>query len=55
MRPRFGIVRGLLTASENHRDAARRVKLDDHVRTFIDSPDVVVLVDSHGVSFRPGI
>ena len=56
MPPRFGFLVGAFgAASENHDDAARLVELDDHVGTFVDGPDVVVLIDAHAVGFGPGV
>jgi hypothetical protein len=46
---------GLRLASEHHLDAAFRVELDHHVRALVGRPDVVVLVDAHGVRKRPGV
>ena len=31
------------------------IELDDHVRALVGDPDVVVLVDAHGVRERPGV
>src|SRR5439155_8134825 len=44
-RPRLGFVRCLLLAAKYHRHTAGRVELDDHVRTLVHGPDVVVPVD----------
>src|SRR5436190_1107802 len=35
-----------------HHDLSRRVELDDHVRAFVGHPDVVLLVDAHGMRKR---
>ncbi len=37
------------TTADRQHDAALRVELDHHVRPFVHNPDVVVLVDAHGV------
>jgi hypothetical protein len=42
-------------AAEHHLDAAGGVHLDDHVRALVGRPDVVLLVDAHSVSERPGV
>src|SRR5438034_8347703 len=42
-------------ASENHLHTACLIEHDDHVRAFVDSPDVVVLVYPDRVGFRPPI
>ena len=56
MAPRLGVfVGGFGAASKDPDDAAGRIELDDHVGAFVDGPDVVVLVDAHGVSFGPGV
>src|SRR6185295_10076337 len=46
---------GFLAAAEDPEHAPGRIELDDHVRAFVDGPDVVVLVDAHRVRERPGI
>ena len=48
-------VGGFLLAAEHHGHAARWIELDDHVRAFVDHPDIVVLVDAHRMRERPGI
>ena len=48
-------VGGFLLAPEHHDDLAFGVELDDHVGAFVGGPDVVILVDAHGVRERPGI
>src|SRR5713226_9063397 len=50
-----GFVGGLLFAAEDHDDAAFKVELDDHVGAFVGDPDVVVLVDFHGLGEGPGV
>src|SRR5215467_7613804 len=56
MPPRLAVlIGGFLPAPENHHDVAGLIELDDHIRTFINRPDVVILVDPHGVRFRPCI
>src|SRR5438876_386994 len=49
------LVRGFLFAPQDHRHAAFRIELDHHVRAFVRDPNVVILVDLHGVCERPGI
>jgi hypothetical protein len=46
---RFGL------ASEHHLDAAFRGELHHHVRALVGRPDIVVLVDPHGVGVGPGV
>src|SRR5262249_43920785 len=46
-------VGGFLLAAKNEGDAAFGVELDDHVRTFVRDPDVVVLVDFYRVGKGP--
>jgi hypothetical protein len=46
-------VRRFAPAAEHPHDAALRVHLQDHVRTLVDDPDVVLLVDAHRVRERP--
>src|SRR5205823_4140840 len=48
-------VGSFLLAAENKRDAAFGSELDHHVRALVGHPDVVVLVDFHGVSKGPGV
>src|SRR5437762_2298114 len=56
MAQRLGpLVRGFLFAPEDHRHAAFRIELDHHVRALVRDPNVVILVDLHGVCERPGI
>ena len=56
MIPRRGAFVGrLLLSAEDHDDVSFRVELDDHVRPFVDAPDVVVLVDADDVGERPGV
>ncbi len=56
MAPRLAVlVRSFGAAPENHGYAARLVELDHHVGTFVDGPDVVVLIDAHAVGFGPCI
>src|SRR5262249_54025154 len=41
-------------SAEHHYDAAFRIELDDHVRSFTHAPDVVVAVDADGMrKFEP--
>src|SRR4029077_4604287 len=54
--PRFSLLFGSLgPAAEYPNYAACLIEFDDHVGTFVDGPDVVVLVDAHAVSFGPGV
>jgi len=40
----FGAVIGcLLLAAEHHDNPSLRIELDDHVRAFVDGPEIVVL------------
>src|SRR5712671_4129998 len=48
-------VGSLLFAAEQHHDPARRIELDDHVRTLVRGPNVVMPVDSDGVGERPRV
>jgi hypothetical protein len=50
-----GFVGGLLLAAEDHDDASGGIEFDDHVRAFVGDPDVVVPVDTDGVSVGPGV
>jgi len=43
------VVGRFLPAAEHHDDAPVGIEPDDHVRPLVDRPDVVVLVDAHGV------
>ena len=53
---RSGVLVGrFLLAAEHHDDAALGIELDHHVRALVDDPDVVLLVDAHGVGERPGV
>jgi hypothetical protein len=47
------LVGNLLPASEDHQHSAFRTELDDHIRTFIRDPDVVLLIDFYGMSKAP--
>ena len=46
---RFGL------AAEHHHDASLRIELDDHVRAFIDGPEIVLAIDPDGVREGPGV
>src|ERR1700687_294067 len=48
-------VGGFLLAAEDHRDAALRIELDDHVGALVGNPDVVSLVDADGMREGPGV
>ena len=48
-------VRGFLFASEHQHHFSFGIELDDHVRTFVGHPDVIVLINFHGVRKRPGV
>src|SRR5258708_1271267 len=48
-------VGGFLLPAEDHNDAALGIELDNHVGAFVGDPDVVVLVDLHGVREGPGV
>ena len=48
-------VGGFLLAPEHHHHAALGIELDDHVRAFVDGPEVVVLIDADGVREGPGV
>ena len=51
---RFGALVGcFLLAAEDHRHAALRVELDDHVRAFIRYPDVLFRIDLDRMAVRP--
>src|SRR6266702_2098246 len=53
---RAGLLVGrFLLAPEHHEHLPLRVELDDHVRTLVHGPDVVVLVDPDGVPEGPGV
>ena len=54
-RPRFGLVRRFFLPPEDHRHVSFGVEADDHVRAFVDGPEVVVLVEADGVRVRPGV
>ena len=49
------LVGGLGLAAEHHHHAALGIELDDHVRAFIDGPEVVLRVDSDRVREGPGV
>jgi hypothetical protein len=51
----FDVVDRFDFPAENERDQPLRVELDDHVRPFINDPDVVFLVDAHHVRERRGV
>src|SRR5207244_2611364 len=53
--PRLGLVGRLFLPLEHHRDAAFRVESDNHVRSLVDGPQVVLSVEANGVRVRPGI
>ena len=54
--PRFGSLVGRFRpASEDPDYPARWIELDNHVGALVDGPDVVVLVDAHGVGLGPGV
>jgi hypothetical protein len=55
MPERLGAVSRFLLPPEHPHDAALRVEANDHVRAFVDGPDVVVPIDAHAVRLRPGI
>ena len=46
---------GFLLAAEHHGHAARGSEFDDHVRTFVGDPDVVLIVDLDRVRIGPGV
>ena len=59
---RIGVLQGMRVfvgcfglAAEHHHDAALGIELDDHVRAFIDGPEIVLAVDTHGVREGPGV
>jgi hypothetical protein len=53
---RFGaFVGGFLLAPKDHGHATFRIEPDDHVRAFVDRPDIVLSVDAHRMRKRPGI
>src|SRR5580700_5262165 len=49
------IVDRLRFSAHGHHDAAFWIKFYDHIRTFIDHPDVVLRVDAHGVRLDKSI
>ena len=49
------LVRCFGLAAEHHQNAPLRIELHDHVRAFIDGPEVVLGVDPHGVGEGPGV
>ena len=56
MLPRFGVfISRLFPASEYPHDAAGRVELNDHIRTFVDGPDIIVFVDAYRVCEGPAV
>ena len=44
-----GTVDRFRLAAHRHHDAALGIELDDHVRSFVDDPDVVLWIDAHRV------
>ena len=44
-----------LFAAEHHDHTTLRIELDDHVGAFVRRPDVVLLIDAHGMRERPGV
>src|ERR1700682_2282330 len=50
-----GRLNGFSLSAKQHDHASFRIELDDHVRTFIHAPDVVLSIDAHGVSEREAI
>src|SRR5262249_23744646 len=56
MFPRLGVLVGrFFSAPEHPDDPSGRIELDDHVRTLVDRPDVVVFVDAHRVGEGPTV
>ena len=56
MLPRFGIFIGsFFLAPKHHHDAAFGIELDDHVRTLVDGPDVVIFINANHVRERPRV
>src|SRR5579863_5279958 len=56
VRPRSGLGVGcFLLAPDHHGYPPLRIEPDDHVGALVDGPDIVVLVDAHGVGERPGV
>src|ERR1700751_3648771 len=53
--PRLVFVRGFLLAPEHHHNPALWVELHDHVRAFVDRPDVVIFVHADSMSERPSV
>src|ERR1700754_4865194 len=49
------LVGGLLLTAEYHKHAPLWIELNDHVRSLVRYPDVVLGVDLNGVAVRPGI
>ena len=47
------VIGGFLSAAKDHQHAARFAELDDHIRAFVDCPDIVVSIDPHAVSKGP--
>src|SRR5262249_13023259 len=50
-----GFVRRFLLAPEHHGHTTFRIEPDDHIRPFVDRPDVVLFIDAYCVSKRPSI
>src|ERR1700682_4099691 len=46
-RPRAAFIRGFLLAAKYHHHAAFWIGLDNHVRAFVDGPDIVLRVDAN--------
>jgi len=55
MLQRLGAVGRLFFAAEHPEDAPRGVEAHDHVRTFVDRPDLVVAIDAHAVRLGPRV
>src|SRR5213079_164060 len=49
------VIRGLLLAAEHHYYASLRIEFNDHVRTLVGNPDVVLAIDFDRVRVRPRV
>src|SRR6185369_2541095 len=55
MPQRLGAIGRLFLAAEHPDDAPLWVEAHDHVRAFVDGPDVIVRVDAYAVRFGPRV
>src|SRR3982074_1388680 len=49
------VIRSLLLAAEHHNYASLRIEFNDHVRTLVGNPDVVLAIDLDRVRVRPRV